>query len=205
MLTSIFKRIVHGICLIVTFPLALVACFGRFETGFGIGAQTVALMPGLPGNYLRIAFYRMTLQQCPLNSRVDFGTFFAHPQAIVGQGVYIGAYCVLGRTKIGERTQIASSVQILSGGRQHGRDAEGHILGAETGTFETVTVGADCWIGAGSIVMAEVGDGSTVGAGSVVVYPIPPGCVAVGSPARVVRPAVLPSEPAASGPSRVGD
>jgi acetyltransferase-like isoleucine patch superfamily enzyme len=34
--------------------------------------------------------------------------------------------------------------------------------------------------------MADVGDGSTIGAGSVVTRPIPPGSVAVGSPARVL-------------------
>lgn len=34
--------------------------------------------------------------------------------------------------------------------------------------------------------MADVGEGTTVGAGSVVVKPLPSGCTAVGSPARVV-------------------
>ena len=143
-------------------------------------------MPGLPGDYMRIAYYRLTLDECSLESRIQFGSFFAHPQAKVARGVYIGSYCVLGRTSIGERTQIASGVQILSGGQQHRRDAEGRISGAEHGIFETVPIGADCWIGARAIVMAEVGEKTTIGAGSVVVRPIPPGCTAVGSPATII-------------------
>ncbi len=171
----------------VAFPLALLSGFGRFEAIYLIGAQYLALLPGLPGDYVRIAWYRMTLKECALESRIQFGSFFAHPQAKVGRGVYIGSYCVLGRTSIGDRTQIASAVQILSGGRQHARDAEGRILGSEHGRFETVAIGSDCWIGAGAIVMAEVGQGSTIGAGSVVTAPVPPGSVAVGSPARVIK------------------
>src|ERR1035438_3622039 len=142
--------------------------FGRLETIYLFWAQFCAAVPGLPGDYLRIAYYRLTLDECALESRIQFGSFFAHPQARVGQGVYIGSFCVLGRTAIGDRTQIASAVQILSGRRQHGRDGEGRMLGADTGVFETVVIGADCWIGAGSIVMAEVGTGTTIGAGSVV-------------------------------------
>ncbi len=184
---SILKSLVHGLFLALTFPLALLSGFGRFESIYLIGAQSLALIPGLPGDYARIAWYRMTLTQCAPGSRIQFGSFFAHPQARVGRGVYIGSYCVLGKTSIGDRTQIASAVQILSGGRQHARDREGRILGSEEGAFETVAIGADCWIGAGAIVMAKVGDGTTIGAGSVVTVPVPPGCVAVGSPARVIK------------------
>jgi len=161
--------------------------FGRIEAIYLFWAHWSALLPGLPGDYFRIAYYRLTLEECALESRIEFGSFFAHPQARLSRGAYIGPYCVFGRCSIGERTQIAAAVQILSGRQQHGRDSEGRILGAEGGVFETVAVGADCWIGANAIVMAEVGNGSTIGAGSVVTKPVPPRSVAVGSPARVIR------------------
>jgi virginiamycin A acetyltransferase len=186
-LKSLLKSALHGLFLTLAFPFALLSGFGRFESIYLIGAQCLAFVPGLLGDYIRIAWYRMTLQECALESRVQFGSFFAHPQAKVGRGVYIGSYCILGRTSIGDRTQIASAVQILSGGRQHGRDREGRILGSASGVFETIAIGADCWIGAGAIVMAEVGDRTTIGAGSVVTNPVPPGSVAVGSPARVIK------------------
>ena len=188
------KRVLQGIFLILAFPIALLSAFGRLESIYLMFAQLCALVPGLPGDYLRIAYYKLVLTECALESRIQFGSFIAHPQAKVGRLVYIGSYCVLGRTQIGDRTQIASAVQILSGRRQHGRDNEGRIQGSETVLFQSVSIGADCWIGAGAIVMANVGAGSTIGAGSVVVEPVPPGAVAVGSPARIVRTNTGPKE-----------
>jgi virginiamycin A acetyltransferase len=180
------KKFLHAVFLAFAFPLALSSGFGRLAPAFRFWAHSCALAPGLPGDYLRIAYYRLTLEECSIESRVEFGSFFAHPRAQVARGVYIGSYCVLGRTSIGERTQIGSGVQILSGKRQHPRDAEGRIMGSAHGIFETVGIGADCWIGSGSILLAEVGSRSTIGAGSVVVNPVPADSVAVGNPARVV-------------------
>lgn len=184
---SFLKSALHWFSLFAIFPFAFLSGFGRFEPIYLIGAHCLGLVPGLPGDYLRSAWYRMTLEKCSPQSRIQFGSFFAHPQARVGEGVYIGSYCVLGRTLIGDRTQIASGVQILSGKRQHRRDDNGKILGSEEGIFTTVSIGSDCWIGAGAIVMADVGSGTTVGAGSVVTAPVPPGSVAVGNPARVIK------------------
>ncbi len=46
-----------------------------------------------------------------------------------------------------------------------------------------------CWIGANSIILAgvEIGENAVVGAGSLVTKSIPPGVVAAGNPARVIR------------------
>jgi virginiamycin A acetyltransferase len=184
---SAIKKTVQAIFLLFAFPMAALSVFGRLEGVYRHFAHYCALAPGLPGDYLRIAYYKLTLATCSIDSRIQFGSFFAHPQANVGHSVYIGSYCVLGRTAIGDRTQIASQVQILSGKRQHARDEEGRMLGSEHGVFEQVSIGTDCWIGAGAIVMADVGNGSTIGAGSVVTNPIPPGSVAVGNPARVIK------------------
>ena len=183
----LLKTVLHGVSLAVVFIPALLSGFGRMEAVYLIFAQSLAQTPGILGDYLRIAYYRMTLDECALESRIQFGSFFAHPQVRLGRSVYIGSYCVLGRVSIGDRTQIASAVQILSGRRQHARDSQGRILGAEHGDFTPVSIGADCWIGAAAIVMADVGAGCTIGAGSVVVKPVPAGSVAVGSPARVVK------------------
>jgi acetyltransferase-like isoleucine patch superfamily enzyme len=51
-----------------------------------------------------------------------------------------------------------------------------------------VVIGRDVWLGARVMVLpgVTVGDGSVVGAGSVVTRSLPPGAIAVGSPARIV-------------------
>jgi acetyltransferase-like isoleucine patch superfamily enzyme len=186
-LKKICKLIGRAVALLLTLPWAVLTAFGRFGVGFTFFAQALSLAPGLPGSYLRVAYYSMTLRSCSLDCHIGIGSFFAHSQASVGNRVYIGSLCVLGKTNIGDRTQIASGVQVLSGRRQHGRSHDGRIEGAEQGVFETVPIGSDCWIGAGAIVMAEIGEGTTIGAGSVVTRPIPPRSVAVGNPARVIQ------------------
>jgi acetyltransferase-like isoleucine patch superfamily enzyme len=182
---NLFKQFVEALFLILLFVPALLTGFGRLRPMYLFIAQAVALAPGLPGDYARMAFYRLTLTNCDRRSRICFGSYFAHSAATVGRGVYIGAYSVLGRVQIGDRTQIANSVQVLSGRRQHKRGHDGRIHGAESGEFEQISIGEDCWIGAGAIVMASVGARSTVGAGAVVVKPVPTDVLVVGNPARV--------------------
>ncbi len=181
------KRAILGLSLVAAFVPAALSGFGRWEAAFCLFAHCFSLAPGLPGDYLRVAYYRLTLAECSLSSRISFGAFFAHPQAKVGAGVYIGSYCIIGMASIGPRCQIASAVQILSGSHQHQRGERGEIGGAEHGVFSRIPVGRDCWIGAGAIVMAEIGEAATVGAGSVVTRPIPAHSVAAGNPARVIK------------------
>jgi virginiamycin A acetyltransferase len=179
------KAVANGIALLLVLPFAVVAGFGRWSFPFRTFGQLLSLLPGLPGDYLRVAYYVLTLRRCSLHCRVSFGSFFAHSSSIVKSGVYIGVYCIIGSCEIGERTQIASQVQILSGRHQHARGADERIRGSNEQDFRTVTIGADCWIGASAIIMADVGSGTTIGAGSVVTRTIPSNVVAVGNPARV--------------------
>ena len=53
-----------------------------------------------------------------------------------------------------------------------------------------VTIGKNCWLGAGVIVLpgVTIGDNTVVGAGSVVTKDLPANVIAVGNPARVLRP-----------------
>ncbi len=52
-----------------------------------------------------------------------------------------------------------------------------------------VTIGKNCWIGAGAIILpgVTIGDNTVIGAGSVVTKDIPANVVAVGNPCRVLR------------------
>jgi serine acetyltransferase len=54
---------------------------------------------------------------------------------------------------------------------------------------KTVILRKGCWVGANAIILAgvEIGENSVVGAGSVVTKNVPAKCVAIGSPAHVVR------------------
>jgi virginiamycin A acetyltransferase len=181
------KSIIQGVTLLIAAPFAALAGFGRFARMFEVFGQLISQVPGLPGDYLRVSYYFLTLRRSSLHSRVSFGSFFAQSPTTVGKGVYIGCYCVLGVCEIGDRTQIASHVQVLSGRHQHTRLPDGRISGADEKTFQPVSIGADCWIGASAIIMADIGSGSTIGAGAVVTRPVPASSVAVGNPARLIE------------------
>ena len=181
------KAVVNGIALVLMFPLAALTAFGRWESAFQFFGQALAFAPGKPGDYLRVAYYFMTLRQASLAMRISFGSFFAHSSATVGSGVYVGAYCILGHCNLGDRTQVASHVQILSGSRQHHRGQDGRISGSDAGAFATVNIGSDCWLGASSVIMADIGARTTLGAGSVVTRAIPADVIAVGNPARILQ------------------
>ena len=103
----IAKRCVQAIFLCLTLPPALLAGFGRARLGFEFFAQALALVPALVGDYLRVAYYKLTLTAVSLDWRIQFGSFFAHPQVTGGRHVYIGSYCVLGLVDFGDRTHIA--------------------------------------------------------------------------------------------------
>jgi|SRR5215469_3719173 len=179
------KACLNTLFLVLAFVPAVLSGFGRVKPVYTFFAHAFATAPGGIGDFLRAAYYHMTLRAFDLTSRISFGSFFAHPEARIGSEVYVGSYCILGKVTIGDRTMLASSVQILSGQHQHERGSSRAAF--DGGQFVQVTIGTDSWIGAGAVVMADVGSRTTIGAASVVTRPIPDDCVAVGSPARIIR------------------
>jgi len=182
---KLLKACINALFLAIAFVPASLSGFGRIKPAYTFFAHACATVPGGIGDFLRGAYYHLTLRAFDLSSRISFGSFFAHPEAHIGSGVYVGSYCILGKVTIGDRTLLASSVQVLSGQHQHERGTSSAAF--DGGDFVQVTIGSDSWIGAGAVVMADVGSRTTVGAASVVTKPVPDDCVAVGSPARVIR------------------
>jgi acetyltransferase-like isoleucine patch superfamily enzyme len=115
----------------------------------------------------------------------------------IGDGVFINFECVFldgAEVRIGDGTAVAPRVQFLTAG--HPVEADERIeRDPATGKFKQawcinkpITIGRDCWIGAGTIILGGVtiGNGTTIGAGSVVTRDIPAGVVAAGNPCRVI-------------------
>ncbi len=150
-------------------------------------AQTLALIPGTPGNFLRRAFYKLLFPRVSWQCEIGFGSFFSQPWAIIEKGVYIGPYCILGQVILREGVLIASRVSIPSGKKQHRRTEEGRLLPADLEDFETIEIGRHAWIGEGAVVLAPVGEMATVAAGAVVFRPVPPRTTVAGNPASIVK------------------
>src|SRR6185436_10899088 len=94
------------------------------EEVFAFWANCCALLPGLPGMYVRRAFYQLTLEQCASDWYVGFGSVFGRRRAIVEQGVYVGQYTLVGSAALRARALIGSRVSLLSGPSLHDWDAD---------------------------------------------------------------------------------
>jgi maltose O-acetyltransferase len=101
-----------------------------------------------------------------------------------GYNLHVGARTFVNR--IGDDVQIGPAVQLLTpthplepGPRREKWEAA-----------EPIDIGDNAWLGGGVIVCpgVTIGQDTVVGAGAVVTRDLPPGVLAVGNPARVVRP-----------------
>ena len=107
----------------------------------------------------------------------------------IGAGTFVNFDAVFLDTspiRIGEACQLAPRVQLLTA--THPVDPAPRRAGWEYGA--PIAVGDNVWLGGGVIVCpgVTIGDDTVVGAGAVVTRDLPTGVVAVGNPARVIRP-----------------
>jgi maltose O-acetyltransferase len=111
-----------------------------------------------------------------------------------GYRITIGAYCFVnwgavfldvGPITLGDHVQLGPNVQLLTA--NHPLEATERRAGWQRPA--PIAIGDDVWLGGGVIVLpgVSIGAGTVVGAGSVVTRDLPPGVVALGNPARVVR------------------
>jgi virginiamycin A acetyltransferase len=149
-------------------------------------SQAFSLLPGISGQWLRRAFYRLVLPRCGTGSVFSFGALLSHPTVEIGDHAYIGPYSCLGDVVIEDDVLIASQVAITNGSRQHGIERLDIPVREQPGEWPRITIGRDSWIGERAIVMANVGHHCVVGAGSVVTKPVPDYAIVVGVPARIV-------------------
>ncbi len=168
------------------------------ERVFNTCAQTVALLPGLPGMILRRGFYRVALDSCARDCFIGFGVIFTHRAVVVEPHVYIGPYALIASSRLREGCLIGSRVSILSGGSLHALGPSGRWLPSDMSKMVQIEIGAGAWIGEGAIIIANVGAGSMVAAGSVVGMHVLSGVVVGGNPARMIRRLEPPVERAES-------
>jgi maltose O-acetyltransferase len=110
-------------------------------------------------------------------------------QIHVGERVFanFGLVCLdVARITIGDDTRIGPDVQLLT--PTHPMEAGPRREGWESA--EPITIGRNAWLGGAVVVCpgVTIGDDTVVGAASVVTRDLPAGVLAVGNPARIVRP-----------------
>jgi len=104
-------------------------------------------------------------------------------EVMIGRETGLSGVVVYSKTsiKIGRRVKLGANCLIM--------DHDDHPEDARSGIPKPIQIEDDVWLGANVHVMkgVKIGCGALVGANSVVTKDLPPHCVAVGAPAKVVR------------------
>jgi carbonic anhydrase/acetyltransferase-like protein (isoleucine patch superfamily) len=111
------------------------------------------------------------------------------PKIVIGGGTYINRNTVLDAAAslvIGRQCAIGPGCYLTD--HDHGFAPDAPPLSLPL-VSEPTRLEDRVWLGANVVVLkgVTIGTGSVIGAGSVVTRDVPPGCVAVGNPARVIR------------------
>jgi phosphonate metabolism protein (transferase hexapeptide repeat family) len=146
-----------------------------------------------------------SLSSVTLGAYTEVGARTKLQEVTLGDYSYVVNDSDIAYASIGKFTSIAAMTRINPGNHPMQRASQSHFTyrasayfdGArdEVGFFawrrsHHVSIGHDVWIGHGAIVLPgrSIGTGAVIGAGSVVTKDIPAYSIAVGNPARVLRP-----------------
>jgi maltose O-acetyltransferase len=163
-----------------------------------IGEQSAAALD------LMAAYNATSVRQGPLRRQllgqllgeVGEGTEIRPPFSVdYGAHIRIGARCFanfglvaldVAAITIGDDVQIGPNVQLLT----PTHPVEPAARREKWESAQPITIGDNVWLGGGAIVLpgVTIGENTVVGAGAVVPRDLPANVVAVGNPARVVRP-----------------
>lgn len=115
----------------------------------------------------------------------------------VGDNSNIGPHAFVGCSgliRIGANVLMGPAVTLL--GENHNFDDLELPIRAQGVSREGITIGDNCWLGAGSVILAgtTVGPGAVVAAGAVVSKDVPPDTIVGGVPARTIRRRGAPPE-----------
>lgn len=171
-------------------------------------------LPGRIGSVTRRLWYTARLGKVGSAFTAERGVRITSPATIsIGDHVGLGEGCRLsassGRLSIGSRTKFNSGVNVVADfgeisigedvliamnvimrSSNHRFDRSPRVpINQQGHTSEKIEVGNDVWIGAGAVLLpgSKIGDHCVIGASAVVTGEIPPGSVAVGIPAKVVK------------------
>jgi virginiamycin A acetyltransferase len=173
----------------LTWPLVWpLAMLGRTsDMIFRTISELLSLVPYVLGVIVRAEFYRFALTRCGRNVVVEFGAVFVYRDISIGENVTINRFSVVYHCDLGSYVGVGEHAVLLSGSRQHDVDRTDIPILLQRSRRKRIVIGDDCWIGAHTVVMEDVGRGGVVGAGAIVTKPVPEFTIVAGNPARPLR------------------
>ena len=130
--------------------------------------------------------------RCSLESGVYFNAAGPYTDGVsieIGEGTFVGTGCefnISNHLSVGANSLIAAGTRFVD--HNHGT-ALGAFIKDQPETSGAITLGADVWVGANSMILqgVTIGEGAVVAAGSVVTRAVSPYTVVAGCPARAIR------------------
>jgi acetyltransferase-like isoleucine patch superfamily enzyme len=191
----IIKTLFRSLAIIIMSPLTLsyfaLSVLLLSETKkdelFAAYSQFISLFPGKLGAFLRSGFYLFVMKSFDADVHTSFATLFSQLDTELASGVYIGPQCNIGKCKIAKDTLLGSGVHIMSGKEQHIFEDTQRPIRNQGGVYSKISIGENCWLGNGALIMANVGDNCIVAAGSVVIKDVPELSIVAGNPAKVIK------------------
>lgn len=150
-------------------------------------AQAVSLIPGFWGMKIRYKFYKRYLKKVGKDVLFNWGCVLNYRDIEIGDNVQFGAGSHIGLVKIGNDVGVGQRVVILSGSLHHGfYRIKIPMIDQEGRGLVKIIIGDDVWIGAGSVIMADLPKGCLVSAGSVVKKKFKEYDILEGNPAKPI-------------------
>lgn len=184
-LTSKLKKIYH-----IVVRRDVLSHIGRSRFG-GVGEGSTIYRPAITDNNLKNVFIGANTTLLT-GSRIQLYELDGRlPRIIIGDGCYLGynnTFLAGGNITLANGVLMASNILISS--ENHSMDPELPIHYMDQPIIcKDVEIGEGAWIAERVMIMpgVTIGKKSVIGAGSVVTSSIPDYCIAVGSPARVVK------------------
>lgn len=154
---------------------------------FPFVSEFISRVPFSFGCKFRRAVYDQLLSSIPADVLLNYGTKIEDRRTTFGKDVWVSSGCYIDYVLFGDYVLIGPNAVLLSGGQQHKTDRLDIPIKLQgNNPKEPVRIEKGAWIGAGCIIMADIGHDAIVGAGSVVINPVPPYAVVMGNPARVI-------------------
>lgn len=150
--------------------------------------EFISRVPFSLGWKFRRAVYHQLLPSIGSSTVLHYGVKIEDRRSSFGKDNWISSGCYLDYVIIEDHVLVGPNALILSGGRHHRTDRLDIPIKSQGNNPKMPTkIGNGAWIGAGSIIMADIGHDAIVGAGSVVTKPVLPYSVVAGNPARLIR------------------
>ena len=156
-----------------------------------IFVHPLSLIPSEIGVFIRMYAYRFIFRKMGCNVRIKESVVLKHLYNLeIGDCTNINQFCfinAMGGVKIGKFCEIAPSVALVSFNYRVDKLPIPYTYqGKEK---KPIILGDNIWLGTKVTVVAGVtiGENSIIGANSVVTNDIPPNCMAVGSPAKIIK------------------